>query len=380
MEEKSKGMSLATLVNLIFVEAIKKRASDIFIEPLDNELRVRFRIDGILAKFNSLSLELAPRLISRLKVISNLDIAEHRLPQDGRFKLKLPDKEVDFRLSIMPSRLGEKAVLRVLDKGKGILDLDGLGFDDRSVELLKQNLRKPYGMILVCGPTGCGKTTTLYACLKFIDVMEKNIITVEDPIEYQLYGINQVAINEGIGLNFAVVLRSILRQDPNIILVGEMRDAETAEISVQAALTGHVVLSTLHTTTATGALNRLINMGVEPYLISSSCLLICSQVLVRLLCSKCKQVDSTSGQAYPVYRAVGCDSCNKSGYSGRIAVMEALPLSAEIKLLIEKGASEMEIRKKACAEGMITLRENAMSLALKGLISLEEVVRATSAD
>ena len=380
MEEKPKGMPLAALVNLIFVEAINKRASDIFIEPLDNELRVRLRIDGILSKFDSLSLELAPRLISRLKVISNLDIAEHRLPQEGRFKLKLPDKEVDFRLSIMPSRLGEKAVLRVLDKGRGILDIDVLGFDDRSVELLKQNLRKPYGMILVCGPTGCGKTTTLYACLKFIDVMEKNIITVEDPIEYQLYGINQVAINEGIGLNFAAVLRSILRQDPNIILVGEMRDTETAEISVQAALTGHLVLSTLHTTTATGALNRLINMGVEPYLISSSCLLICSKILVRLLCSKCKQIHSVSGQTHPMYRAVGCDSCNKSGYLGRIAVMEALPLTEEIKLLVEKGASEMEIREKACAEGMITLRDNAMSLVLKGLTSLEEVARATSAD
>jgi len=380
MEEQARETSLARLVNEIFIEAINKRASDIFIEPLDNELRVRFRIDGLLTKFSSFSLNLASRIVSRLKVISSLDIAEHRLPQDGRFKLILPDKEVDFRLSVMPSRLGEKAVLRVLDKGKGILEIERLGLDTHSLEVLKGNLHKPYGMILVCGPTGCGKTTTLYACLKFIDRIEKNIITVEDPIEYQLFGINQVAINEEIGLNFATVLRSILRQDPNVILVGEMRDTETAEISVQAALTGHLVLSTLHTTTATGALTRLINMGVEPYLISSSCLLISSQVLVRLLCPECKQVFSISGQPQPVYRAKGCKLCNQIGYLGRTAVMETLPLTIGIKSLIEQGASEVEIRKKACAEGMISLRQNAMELALKGITSLEEAARVTPTD
>jgi type II secretory ATPase GspE/PulE/Tfp pilus assembly ATPase PilB-like protein len=369
--------SLAKLVYRIFTDAIKRRASDIFIEPMEEELRVRLRIDGLLASYDSFPANLGPRIVSRLKVISNLDIAEHRLPQDGRFKLKLPGKDVDFRLSTMPSRLGEKAVLRVLDKSGLILDLDKLGITGSAVNLLKENLKKPYGMILVCGPTGCGKTTTLYSSLKFIDRIEKNIITAEDPIEYQLYGINQVSVQEDIGLTFAAILRSILRQDPNIILVGEIRDTETAEIAVQSALTGHLVLSTLHTTTSTGAVTRLINMGVEPYLISASCLLICSQVLVRALCPQCKEEYRLAEYKEPVFKPKGCEACNQTGYQGRTAVMEAFSLTETIKDLISQRGAEMEFRKKARAEGMSTLRENAMELALKGITSLEEVTRVT---
>lgn len=382
------------IVRYILMEAIKRRASDIFVEPLEDKLQVRFRIDGLLTQFSSFPLNFHPSIISRLKIISNLDIAEHRLPQDGRFKLKLPNKEVDFRLSIMPSRLGEKAVSRVLDKSGLILDIDKLGLDSSCLELLKENLASAYGIILVCGPTGCGKTTTLYACLKYIDSIEKNIITVEDPIEYQMRGINQVEVNEEIGFTFTSVLRSILRQDPNIILVGEMRDSETAEIAIRAALTGHLVLSTLHTTTATGALTRLINMGIEPFLIGSSCLLVASQVLVRLLCPECKEGYKLSSpileeirrcgldlkEVSSAYRAKGCRSCNDTGYIGRTVVMEALPLTPVMKDLIEHNASEIEIRKKARSEGMSTLRHNALELVLKGLTSIEEVVRLTAAD
>jgi type IV pilus assembly protein PilB len=387
-------VAVEKIVRHILIEAIKRRASDIFIEPQEDKLQVRLRIDGLLTQFNSFPLSFHPAIISRLKVISNLDIAEHRLPQDGRFKLRIPNKEVDFRLSIMPSRLGEKAVARVLDKSGLILDIDRLGLGSYSSDSLKQNLLSSYGIVLVCGPTGCGKTTTLYACLKYVDAIEKNVITVEDPIEYQIHGINQVEVNEAIGFTFASVLRSILRQDPNVILVGEMRDSETAEIAIRAALTGHLVLSTLHTTTATGALTRLVNMGIEPFLIGSSCLLVASQVLVRLLCPGCKQeykppqVILEEIKSYgldlkevpSVYRAKGCSTCNNTGYHGRTAAMEVLPLSPAIKDLIEHSASEIEIRKKARLEGMSTLRQNALELALKGLTSIEEVVRLTPAN
>jgi len=387
------GIPAEKAVNHILIEAVKHRASDIFIEPLEDKLQIRLRVDGLLVQFSSFPLTFHLPIISRLKVISNLDIAEHRLPQDGRFKLKLPDKEIDFRLSIMPSRLGEKAVSRILDKSGLILDINKLGLDSRSLGLLKKNLLSSYGIILVCGPTGCGKTTTLYTSLKYIDSIEKNIITVEDPIEYQLYGINQVEVNEEIGFTFASVLRSILRQDPNIILVGEIRDSETAEIAMRATLTGHLVLSTLHTTTATGALTRLINMGIEPFLISSSCLLVASQVLVRLLCPECKQEYSLPQailediKKYGIdlkepplaYRVKGCTACNNTGYFGRTAAVEVLTLSPAIKELIERNAPELEIRRKACAEGMSTLRQNVLGLVLKGMTSMEEMTRLTLA-
>jgi len=387
-------VSTEKIVNYILIEAVKRRASDIFIEPLEDRLQIRFRIDGLLAPFTSFHLNFHPSIISRLKIISSLDISEHRVPQEGRFKLRLPDRDVDFRLSIMPTRLGEKAVSRVLDKSALILDIDKLGLDACSVDSLKKYLKFSYGIILVCGPTGCGKTTTLYACLKHIDSVEKNIVTVEDPIEYQLHGINQVEVIEEIGFTFPSVLRSILRQDPNIVLVGEIRDSETVEIAMRAALTGHLVLSTLHTTTATGALTRLIDMGIEPFFISSSCLLVVSQILVRLLCPECKQTYSLPEATIEeirksgldlegvssVYRPKGCTTCNNSGYLGRTAVMEALPITAAIKDLIERNASEIEIRKKARAEGMFTLRQNVLRLALKGVTSIEEVARLSSPD
>jgi len=394
LTERFKQTSIVDLTHHLLVEGVNKRASDILIEPLDDELQIRFRIDGVLSKFASLPSEMHSKIITRIKVMAGLDISEKRLPQDGSFKIKFPGKEVDFRVSVVPSRLGERAVLRVLDKGRLILDINKLGLDPYSLTSLKESLLKPYGIILICGPTGCGKTTTLYASIKYIDSIEKNIVTVEDPVEYQLYGINQVQINEEIGLTFPAVLRSILRQDPDVILVGEIRDSETAEIAVRAALTGHLVLSTLHTTTATGGVIRLINMGIEPYLISSSCLLIASQNLVRLLCPDCKKpqplskVISVQLEQYGyrkeeipevIYTAKGCEKCNNTGYFGRRAIMEALVLSPEIRELIEKNAPEREIRKKARMQGMRSLRERGYELLMEGLTSLEEVIRVTSA-
>lgn len=391
----AKDTSIANIAQQIFSEAVNRRSSDIFIEPQDDELQIRFRIDGLLYKFISLPMDIHSKIITRLKVMGDLDIAEHRLPQDGSFKMKFPGREVDFRISVMPSRLGEKAVLRIMDRGSLILDIEKLGIDSRSVEMLKENISRPYGMILICGPTGCGKTSTLYACLKRVDSIEKNIITVEDPIEYHLYGINQVAVNEAYGLSFPAVLRSILRQDPNIIMVGEIRDSETAEIAIRAALTGHMVLSSLHTTTSTASIVRLINMGIEPFLISSSFLLVASQALVRLLCSECKEaynipsaiLSQIEQAGYKkesiskvIYKAKGCPKCNGAGYFGRMAVMECLVLSPKIKELIEVNASEKEIRSQAKAEGMRTLRENAFVLLNQGLTSLEEIVRITASE
>lgn len=388
-----KENKIADILQQILSQAVNLRASDVFIEPQEDEVQIRLRIDGILQKFISLPLEIHSKLITRVKVIGNLDIAEHRLPQDGSFKTKLTNREVDFRISIMPSRLGEKAALRLLDKGNLNLDIEKLGMDSLSASILKENLLKPYGMVIICGPTGCGKTTTLYSCLKYINSIEKNIVTVEDPIEYQFYGINQVAVNEAYGLNFPTVLRSILRQDPNIILVGEMRDSETAEIAIRAALTGHLVLSSLHTTTATGSIFRLVNMGIEPFLISSSFLLVASQALLRLLCPECKKSYSlTPAISYQleqygyktdslpslIYSPKGCANCNQTGYRGRTAVMEVLPLSPKIKQLIEASVSEKEIRMQARQEGMRSLRENSLDLFIKGLTSLEEIARVTS--
>jgi type IV pilus assembly protein PilB len=358
---------------------------------------VRFRVDGILQKFESFSLSFHSGIISRLKVISDLDISEHRFPQDGRFKMKFPGKEVDFRIATMPARLGERVVLRILDKERVVLDIDKLGFDARSVELLKAAMHKPYGMILSCGPTGCGKTTTLYAALKYIDSTEKNITTVEDPIEYQLHGINQVAVNENIGVTFDTALRSILRQDPNIILVGEIRDSQPAEMAVRSALTGHLVLSTLHTATASGAIVRLINMGIESFLIASSCLIVCAQILIRVLCTNCKQrclmpktiiremekcginLSEFKDAGY-IYKSTGCNQCSNTGYYGRTAIIEVLPLSHKIKNLIERNQQEVEIRRQARQEGMTTLRQGGFNLVLKGITSLEEVLRCTVAD
>lgn len=383
---------LVQTVTKVIADGVEQRASDILFEPLDNELQIRYRVDGILYRSLLLPKTMQDGMISRIKVVSGLDISEHRLPQDGRFKMSFKEKEVDFRVSVVPSSLGEKIVLRVLDKSKVTLDIDKLGFDSRTVELFKRNLTKPFGMTLVCGPTGSGKTTTLYSALKYIDSIETNIVTVEEPVEYQLYGINQVAVNEDIGLTFAGSLRSILRQDPDIILVGEIRDFETADIAVKAALTGHLLLSTLHTTSAPASIIRLANMGVEPFLIASSCLLIVSQVLVRTLCPQCKEsyhppkavLEELSHYKLPtskdilLYKQNGCVSCSNTGFKGRIALAESLEINSIIKDLITASASEKEIRDAAAKDGMVTLRENGFRLVQEGITSIEELLRVTS--
>jgi len=381
------------ITNIILEGAVKKKASDILIEPFEKKLRVRFRIDGVLQEEKAPPKSMHASIVSRVKVVSDLDIAEHRLPQDGRFKVSLMGNEVDFRVSILPSSFGEKVAIRILDKTQATLDLERLGFSEDIVVKLKKAAKLPHGMILVCGPTGSGKTTTIYSILKFVDSPDKNIVTVEDPVEYQLEGINQVTARPEIGLTFAASLRSILRQDPNVIMIGEIRDYETVDIAIKSALTGHLVLSTLHTTTAPGSIVRLVNMGVEPYLINSSVVCILVQRLVRKICSHCKE-------AYPVkqeiidalkldpkrfkkpefFRGKGCPKCYNSGYSGRTGIAEALLLSSSIRELILSRAQEHVIKKQARSEGMKTLREDGIETALKGLTTLEEVLRVTAPD
>lgn len=387
------------VTNMILEQGVKKKSSDILIEPQDKNLRVRFRIDGVLQEQKPPPKRMHAAIVSRIKVMANLDIAEHRLPQDGRFKLKVGSKEVDFRVSILPSSFGEKVAIRILDKSQATLDIDKLGFDEKNITLLKKFAKMPHGMILVCGPTGSGKTTTLYSLLKFVDSPEKNIVTVEDPVEYQLEGINQVTVRPEIGLTFASALRSILRQDPNIIMIGEIRDFETVDIAIKSALTGHLVISTLHTTTAAGSIVRLVNMGVEPYLIDSSLLCVLAQRLVRKVCPYCKEeikltpdiltslkLDSYSSlqvlikDGVKFYRGKGCSRCLNLGYSGRIAIAELLPLSSQIKELVLARAQEHVIKKRARQENMNTLRENGLALALKGITTLEEILRVTAPD
>jgi type IV pilus assembly protein PilB len=324
--------------------------------------------------------------------MSNLNIAERRLPQDGRFKARIYDREIDFRISVLPSSEGEKAALRILDKSQATLDINKLGFEKTPLEDLKRESQRPHGMILVCGPTGCGKTTTLYSILKSIDSPEKNIITVEDPVEYDLYGINQVTIRPEIKLTFASSLRSILRQDPDIIMVGEIRDYETADISIKSALTGHLVLSTLHTTTAPGSVNRLINMGIEPFLITSSIVLVAAQRLARKICPNCKEQYKVSKAAFKdlkiktnkdsvaLYRGKGCKKCLNTGYQGRVGLMETLVLTPKIKELIVNKSQEYQVKEAARKEGMATLRENGFKKALAGITTWEEVVRLTTGD
>lgn len=377
------------VVNLLVAEAVSLRASDILIEPLENELRIRYRVDGILQEGKRLPKSFQNPLVSRLKVMSELDIAERRLPQDGRFKVKVHSREIDFRISVLPSSKGEKVALRILDKTQAMLDIDKLGFDERSAEAMKASAKRPHGMILITGPTGSGKTTTLYSILAYVNSPEKNIVTVEDPIEYLIEGINQVTARPDIGLTFAATLRSILRQDPNIIMVGEIRDFETVDIAIKAALTGHLVLSTLHTTTATGSIIRLLNMGVEPFLITSSLLMVGTQRLVRKICTNCKEeytldaavveklkIDGL-GKRAAFYRGKGCSACIKTGYRGRIGLIEVLTLTPPIKALILQGAQEYTIRDEARREGMQTLRDNGIQAALAGMTTLDEVLRVT---
>jgi len=379
------------LTDTLLERAVEMKSSDLLIEPLEKTMRVRIRVDGVLREIEAPPKQFHNSIISRLKVIADLNIAEHRLPQDGRFKIKIKDREIDFRVSILPSSFGEKIALRILDKSTATLDLALLGFGEKTLEVIKKCASRPHGMILVTGPTGSGKTTTLYSILKFVDSPTDNIITVEDPVEYQLEGINQVNIKDDIGLTFASALRHILRQDPDTIMVGEIRDFDTVDIAIKSALTGHLVLSTLHTSTAAGTIVRLVNMGVEPFLITSSVICIVAQRLVRKICPHCKenyaptdtvlsklQIKSKEGIVF--YRGKGCKKCFNSGYAGRIVLSEVLVLSPKIKELILGRQQEHNIKNTARIEGMQTLREDGLAKCFLGITSLEEVLRVTTSD
>jgi type IV pilus assembly protein PilB len=381
---------IVKLVNAIILEALKKGASDIHIEPFEKELRIRYRIDGILHEIAKYQPEIKDAVVARIKVMSGLDIAEKRLPQDGRMKAKYQGRDIDFRVSTVPTVYGEKVVLRVLDKGALKLDLSKLGLEEREYELLKKGIFSPYGMVLVTGPTGSGKTTTLYSSLLTVNKPEVNIMTVEDPVEYNLYGINQVQVNPEIGLTFARALRAFLRQDPDIIMVGEIRDAETAEIAVEAALTGHLVLSTLHTNDAPSTVTRLVEMGIEPFLVSSSVILVIAQRLARRICPYCKEpyrypdevllevgFSPEEIRELKTYRGKGCDKCDNTGYKGRVALYEVMEVVPEIRDAIVKGKNADEIRKIAKKHGMRTLREIGRIKIAKGITTPEEVLRVT---
>jgi type II secretory ATPase GspE/PulE/Tfp pilus assembly ATPase PilB-like protein len=387
----SKEAPVIKVTNRILEDAVKRKSSDILIEPWERSLRVRYRVDGILQEVEAPPKQMHPLLVSRIKVISDLDIAEHRLPQDGRFKVKIAQREVDFRVSILPSSFGEKVALRILDKSQATLDIEKLGFSADTVAKLKKLSVMPHGMLLVCGPTGSGKTTSLYSILKFVDSPAKNIVTVEDPVEYQLEGINQVTARPEIGLTFAAALRSILRQDPNVIMVGEIRDYETVDIAIKSALTGHLVLSTLHTTTASGAIVRLINMGVEPYLINSSLIAVVAQRLVRKICEHCKEEHEVKNdvleslrikpaQKINFFKGKGCRHCFNLGYSGRIGIAEILVLTTAVKELILSRSQEHIIKQQGRKEGLVTLREDGLRAVNAGLTTLEEIVRVTAPD
>ena len=378
------------LANLILVQAIKDRASDIHIEPFEKMVRLRYRVDGALADATPPPKNLQIALISRLKVMSNLNIAERRLPQDGRMRMQVAGKEVDLRVSFLPTVHGEKCVLRVLDKANLSTSMDKLGMDPATFSRFKSAVDAPHGLLLVTGPTGSGKTTTLYSALSELNSPDYNIVTVEDPVEFQLPGINQVPVNKDIGLTFGNALRSILRQDPDIIMIGEIRDEETAEIAVEAALTGHQVLSTMHCNDAAGAVARLDEMGIAPFLISSSVILSCAQRLMRRVCSVCKEpvvypakmfqdlgIDSRMVNGI-LYRGRGCDRCKNSGYAGRMAIIEAMTVTDEIRRLVISRSGAMEIGKIAISQGMKTLRMVAMEKALEGASTLEQVMVATS--
>jgi len=380
------------LVNLILTDALKRGASDIHIEPYEKSYRVRFRIDGVLYEIMNPPMKLRDAICSRIKILARLDIAEKRLPQDGRIKIKMKLqgklKELDYRVSTLPTLHGEKIVLRLLDKDNLMLDMTKLGFEKSSLKSFEHCITQPYGMVLVTGPTGSGKTNTLYSALSRVNTPEVNIMTAEDPVEFQLPGINQVQMKESIGLNFAAALRSFLRQDPNIVLVGEIRDFETAEIAIKASLTGHLVLSTLHTNDAPSTINRLMNMGIEPFLVATSVNLIAAQRLIRRICNNCKEEEDAPLQALlnvgfseaeapeiQLYRGRGCDNCNQRGYKGRLGIFEVMTVTEDIRELILSGATAIELRRKAIEEGMISLRQSGLQKIRDGITTIEEVVR-----
>jgi type IV pilus assembly protein PilB len=396
LSRMSEDAPVVRLVNVLLVDALRRGASDIHVEPYEKELRIRFRIDGVLYDVMHPPLKLRDALISRVKIMSKLDISEKRLPQDGRIKIKVKvdarSRELDFRVSTLPTLFGEKVVLRLLDKENLMLDMTKLGFEPESLVKFQRNISKPYGMVLVTGPTGSGKTNTLYSALQSLNTVQTNIMTAEDPVEFNLMGINQVQMKEQIGLNFAAALRAFLRQDPNIVLVGEIRDFETAEIAIKAALTGHLVLSTLHTNDAPSTISRLMNMGIEPFLVATSVNLIQAQRLIRRVCKDCKKEHAMPPEALmevgfsaddakklKTFKGAGCSTCNNTGYKGRIGLYEVMEVNDEIRELILIGASALELRKKAIEDGMITLRESGLHKIRSGLTTLEEVIRETVA-
>lgn len=394
MERASEEAPVIRLVNYVLGDAVRRGASDIHMEPYEKEYRIRYRIDGLLQPVMTPPLKLRDAIISRVKIMAKLDIAEKRLPQDGRIMLKIMHehkrKQLDLRVSVLPTLHGEKIVMRLLDKENLRLDMTKLGFEPESLGKFQRAIFKPYGMVLVTGPTGSGKTNTLYSSIAQLNKDDTNIITAEDPVEFQLPGINQVQMKEQIGLNFAAALRSFLRQDPNIILVGEIRDFETAEIAIKAALTGHMVLSTLHTNDAPSTISRLMNMGVEPFLVATSVHLICAQRLVRRICTACRVEDPTSPQvlmdagfsaeearSVTPFKGKGCSTCGGRGYKGRVGIYEVMESTDEIRDLILSGASGIELKRKAIEQGMITLRRSGLIKVKAGLTTIEEVVRET---
>ncbi len=394
IEQQSEGAPVVRLVNMILTDAIKRGASDIHIEPYEKEYRVRYRVDGILYHVMNPPLQLKEAITSRLKIMAKLDIAEKRLPQDGRIRIKTKvegrTKDLDLRVSVLPTLFGEKLVMRILDKDNLNLDMTKLGFEPDSLRRFESAIAKPYGMVLVTGPTGSGKTNTLYSALSQLNTKEVNIITAEDPVEFNLQGINQVQMKDIIGLNFATALRSFLRQDPNIILVGEIRDFETAEVAIKAAMTGHMVLSTLHTNDAPSSVNRLMNMGVEPFLVATSLHLVVAQRLVRRICSECKTlVDAPAAalesvgnsaadfEGVELFEGSGCDRCSHTGYKGRVGLFEVMELGDDIRELVLSGASAHELRQLSMQNGMISLRDSGVQKIKSGLTTIEEVLRET---
>lgn len=394
LEKATEDAPVVKLVNLILTDAIKKKASDIHIEPYEKSFRVRYRIDGVLYESMKPPMKLRAAIISRLKIMAEMDIAERRLPQDGRIKIKLPGgKDMDYRVSCLPTLFGEKMVLRLLDKSNLQLDMTKLGYEEAPLKWFKEAIHKPFGMVLVTGPTGSGKTVSLYSALAELNDSSLNISTAEDPVEFNFAGINQVHMHEEIGLNFANALRSFLRQDPDIIMIGEIRDFETAEIGVKAALTGHLVLSTLHTNDAPSTISRMLNMGIEPFLVASAVNLITAQRLGRRVCAECKEVEDVSKQAlldagvspeevdeYVCYKGQGCSTCNNTGYKGRVGIYQVMPMFEEIRELVLAGANTAEIKRESMRLGVKTMRQSALSKLKEGVTSFEEVLRSTVAD
>jgi type IV pilus assembly protein PilB len=394
LEKQSEEAPVVRLVNKILIDAIKIRASDIHIEPYEKEYRVRYRVDGVLSEVMRPPLKLKNALSSRIKIMSRLDIAERRLPQDGRIKLKLPgNQEMDYRVSVLPTLFGEKICMRLLDKSNLQLDMTKLGFDAKPLKDFKEAIHRPYGMCLVTGPTGSGKTTTLYSALAELNKVTENISTAEDPVEFNLTGINQVLINDAVGLNFAGALRSFLRQDPDIIMVGEIRDFETAEIAIKAALTGHMVLSTLHTNDAPSTISRLLNMGIEPFLVVAAVNLVLAQRLARKLCPDCKavievdeevkrelQIKEDQIPSAVIMQGKGCKTCGGGGHKGRVALYEVMPITDNLKEAVLQGYSANELKQEAIKAGMQTLRQAAIGKLLAGITSLAEVARCSAPD